>query len=193
MNALLATLRRILPATLMALLVVILSATGFFLHWSPRFESIAWGLTEMVHVWVGWAALLATAGYLAHHLARTWGPWTTLQRILGLLLAADLAVAMLTGVLVVWPPEGGPPAWAVPLHFVSTFGILGLFLWHSAVGWIRWLKRRWRLILDGPQAGPESSEPSPPESDQGDEPQHEGDAGADEAGDEGEGAVDQPE
>ncbi|MCO4773893.1 MAG: cytochrome b/b6 domain-containing protein [Deltaproteobacteria bacterium] len=197
MKPILALLRKVLPGTLMALLFAVLAATGFFLHWSPRFQSIQWGLTEMVHVWIGWASLMAVGGYLIHHLARTWGPWTTRQRLLGILLTADVVAALLTGIVVVWPPGGGPPSWAVPVHFASTFALLGLFVLHSAVGWTRWLKRRWRLVIDGPAPVASSeaaaSEPAAPQGDQPQEPEDEGDTGADEPSDEGNRAVDEPQ
>jgi hypothetical protein len=149
-NRVLAGLRRLVPGTLMALLVVALSATGFWLHWTPRFQSLRWGATEMVHVWVGWGTLAATAAYLAHHLARTWGPLVHGQRALGLFLALDLGIGLVSGVLLVSGRVGGPPAWALPAHFGSTFLLLALFAWHSAVGWRRWLAVSWRALRDGP-------------------------------------------
>ena len=199
MNALLAALRRLIPGTFLALVLAGLSATGFFLHWTPRFQSLSWGLTEIVHVWLGWAALVFGAGYLAHHVARTWGPMSTLQRILGLVLTVDIVLALLTGVLVVWAPVGGPPEWAVPVHFVSTFVLLGLFVWHSAVGWTRWLKRTGRAVIQGPPrdgGAPASSSPSAAsasEPDHREDPDGEGESAAEEPKDEGEGPVDEPQ
>ena len=199
MNALLTVLRRLVPGTFLALVFVVLSATGFFLHWTPRFQSLSWGLTEIVHVWIGWAALVFVAGYLVHHLARTWGPLSTLQRILGLALTVDIVLALLTGVLVVEAPVGGPPKWAVPVHFVSTFVLLGLFVWHSAAGWTRWLKRTGRAVVEGPLregSAPATSSLSvaaAAEPDHREDPADEGESATEEPQDEGKGLVDEPQ
>lgn len=145
-------LTRIAPATLLVAVLSILAGTGFYLRWTPRMKSLAWGLTEMIHVHVGWVSLALLAGYLAHHLTRTWGPLRTRQRLLGLGLLADVLVALLTGVVLVLGLSGGPPAWVRPVHLATTVLLLFLVPWHTAPGWRAWARRRWRRLIDGPPA-----------------------------------------
>lgn len=151
MNITLRWLRRLLPGWGFAVIMALLAASGWWLHETERFASIAWGLTEQIHVWLGWVALAGTALYLVHHLARTWGPWRTLQRILGLALVAMTAGAFISGVLLVSGMRGGPPAWARPLHWWTTWLLTGLFAWHAAKGTWRALRRWWVGVLRGPQ------------------------------------------
>ncbi len=138
------------PATLLSALFAALVGSGLWLRWTPRMQSLSWGLTEMVHVYAGWVCLVFLVGYLIHHLARTWGPLGQRQRILGLVLLADAAAALLTGGGLVLGLRGGPPAWIKGLHFASTFPLLLLLVWHTAVGWRPWLRQRWRRLVDGP-------------------------------------------
>ncbi len=188
MKLLLVSLRRLLPGTVMAVLIGVLSASGFWLHWTPRFESIRWGLTEMGHVWLGWGAVVVTGGYLVHHLARTWGPLRQTQRILGVALTADLFVALITGVVLVSGSSGGPPSWVGPLHFGSTFILLVVFVWHSAVGWRRWLTGAWTNLRYGVQ---DSSTPVASQAPKHSAPQEARDQGAHEAQEEPDGSVDE--
>lgn len=151
MRSLLPVLRRLFPGWGFAVVMSILAASGWWLHESPRFQSIAWGLTEQVHVHLGWVSLIGTSLYLVHHLARTWGDWKTLQRILGLLLAATTLAAFGTGIVLVLGLKGGPPDWVIDVHWASTWILWGLFLWHAAKGTWRALALWWRGVLRGPQ------------------------------------------
>jgi hypothetical protein len=154
-------LRWLMPGWAICLWLVFLSGTGLYLRNAERFASLAWGLTEMVHVHTGWIGLAALTAYLVHHLARTWGPLGHRQRILGLALLALCAVAWLTGIVLVLGLQGGPPAFVVALHHLSTWGLLAVMVWHTVPGWTRWLKRRWRRMIDGPQPAPSPTAAAP--------------------------------
>ena len=150
MKTLLRWLRRLLPGWGFGVVMALLAASGWWLHESERFASLAWGLTEQLHVALGWVALAGTAGYLVHHLARTWGPWRTLQRLLGLALVAATLGALISGVVLVLGLRGGPPAWARPLHWGTTWLLCALFAWHGATGAWRGLRRRAERAWQGP-------------------------------------------
>lgn len=143
-------LKRVLPGWGFLVVMALLAGSGAWLRESERFASIAWGLTEMVHVHLGWIALLGTAGYLVHHLARTWGPLRRPQRILGLGLVAVTAAASITGGVLVLGLSGGPPDWVRPVHWATTWILLVLFAWHAARGWGKGLVRALRRAIRGP-------------------------------------------
>ncbi len=145
-------LKRLFPGWGFLVVMVLLAASGLWLRETERFASIAWGLTEMVHVHLGWLSLLGTIAYLVHHLARTWGPLSRPQRLLGLALVAVTAVAFVTGVILVLGLRGGPPAWVRPVHWWTTWAVLVLFAWHSAKGWGRLVVARIRRTLRRPQS-----------------------------------------
>jgi hypothetical protein len=163
MRHLLPWLRRFLPGWGFAVVMTALAASGWWLHETERFASIAWGLTEQVHVFVGWVSLVGTALYLVHHLARTWGPWKTLQRILGLSLATATAVALASGVVLVMGIDGGPPEWVRMAHWISTWLLTGLFIWHAAKGAWRATRLWVRRLIRGPVAV-STAEPDVPAS-----------------------------
>ena len=166
------TLRLLLwlfPLRWLLLALLALTATGTALHRMERFAGLTWGLTELAHVWIGWASTLLWTGYVTHHVAKRWGPWGTRQRILGLLLTAASLALLVTGALLGLGLRGGPPDWALPLHWWGTWAMAGLLIWHASVAWMRWPRRAWRRIVDGPRvplsarsAGPEeAANPSP--------------------------------
>lgn len=155
-------LRWLFPFRWIFVVLVALSATGVALHGMERFVGLQWGLTELSHVWLGWASLVVWSGYLLHHVVVRWGPWSSLQRWLGAVLVA-LSVALLgTGVMLGVGMDGGPPAWALPLHWWSTWAVCGLVVWHTFVVWRRWPARLRRRILHGPQLPPDRAPDAPP-------------------------------
>ena len=162
MTALLRLLSRLFPVRWLLLALLGLTATGTALHRMERFSGLAWGLNEIAHVWIGWAATILWTGYVLHHVTSRWGPWGARQRILGLLLLVASLALLVTGAMLGLGLRGGPPVWARPLHWWATWGMVGLLVWHSAVAWARWPRRAWRRIVDGPRlplsargAGPE--------------------------------------
>jgi hypothetical protein len=134
-------LRALTPFRLVLAVSVVLAATGCWLHWTPRFGGLPWGLTELAHTWIGWGSLALLAGYLIHHLRAKWGRSTKLQRGLGWALAGVASVLSLTGVMLAIAWVGGPPDLVLRLHFVGTFVLAALLLWHTSPPWRRWLKR----------------------------------------------------
>lgn len=133
--------------------------TGLFVHWYPRWQDLAWGLTEMIHVFLGWPALALWLGYNVHHLARHWGSFREWSRILGLIVTTSAGIAFATGVWLVIRSEGGPPPIVRQLHFWCTFPILPVLLIHTWKPMIRWLKAQAR----GEPPGPDASAPAPPD------------------------------
>jgi len=133
-------LRAVFTFRVVLVAIVVLCASGFWLHWTPRFRSLAWGLTEQVHIQVGWIAVGLWIGYLVHHLVVRWGPLTSLQRILGLALTSASAWLLVTGAMLTIGRVGGWPGWVLGSHFVATFALLVLTLWHSVPAWRRLLR-----------------------------------------------------
>ena len=130
MHRLAAILRFLFPAWLLLAGLAGLAISGFQLHWMPRFEGLAWGLTELGHTWGGWIVTGIAAGYLVHHLRKRWGDWRRLQRLLGLALVATLAALVGTGWLLS-TPMASRPGWALPTHFVATFALIALAAVHA--------------------------------------------------------------
>jgi hypothetical protein len=93
----------------------------------------------MLHVGGGLILTVLLLGYLAHHLHNHWGNLSDRGRILGLAVTLDLAVALTTGLAFEVPASAPPPPWMLELHYLSTFPILPLILWHSAAALSRWL------------------------------------------------------
>ncbi len=157
-------LRWLFPFRWIFVAIVALTGTGLALHEMERFEGLAWGLTELSHVWIGWAGLLLWTGYLIHHVVVRWGAWTSVQRWLGFLLAVVSVLLLVTGTLLGIGMSGGPPAWALPVHWYATWVLVGLLVAHTFVVWKRWPRRLWRRLLYGPRAvrgaPEEAAEPS---------------------------------
>lgn len=130
MHRLSAILRFLAPFWLLLAGLVLLALTGFQLHWTPRFSGLAWGLTEMAHVWLGWIAAVLLVGYLVHHLHRRWGDWRRPQRILGLVVVVTVLALTGSGWLLS-VPLATRPGWLLPLHFVATFVLIGLVVTHA--------------------------------------------------------------
>ena len=97
-----------------------------------RFGGLSWGLAEWAHIVVGWFAVPWTLGYLVHHLARRWGSFGEFYRILGLLLALSLCLALVSGLLLDLVP--GAEGWSgvLAVHYFLTFPILALLLLHPS-------------------------------------------------------------
>ncbi len=144
--------------------IAIASGTGLWLHWYPRWQDLGWGMTEMVHVFLGWPALALWAGYNVHHLTRHWGNFRAMSRILGLIVTTSAGIAFLTGVWLVIRSEGGPPAYVRTLHFWTTFPIFPVLLVHTWKPMGRWFKAQVRSEPPAPDA-PSSASPAPPPSD----------------------------
>ncbi len=143
-------LRWLFPVRWLLVAFVLLTATGVALHRMERFGGLEWGLTEISHVWIGWASLVVWIGYLVHHVVVKWGPWSSLQRWLGVVLVV-LSFALLgTGVMLAVGMDGGPPDWAIEVHWYSTWSLSGLIVWHTFVAWKRWPKQLRRRIVEGP-------------------------------------------
>ncbi|MEE2828601.1 MAG: hypothetical protein VX498_05405 [Myxococcota bacterium] len=130
------------PFRLVLVGLVLLTASGLWLHEIPRFRSAAWGMTEMLHVWVGWACLAVLIAYLGHHLVLKWGPMKRPQRVLGLLLLVVLLVLMGSGALLTFGRVGGYPDLVRDSHYLSTFALVLLVLLHATVPWRKALRRR---------------------------------------------------
>jgi hypothetical protein len=146
-----ALLARVAPFRWLLFVLLLLGGSGLWLHEAPRFETLGWGLTEMLHVQLGWACLGGYLLYQAHHLAAKWGSFRDRHRIEGLLLAACTAAVLGTGVWLVVPTPGGPPAWVRGVHWFGTFGMVGLTALHTAGGLRRWLRRQRAAIVRGPE------------------------------------------
>jgi hypothetical protein len=144
-------LRWLFPFRWLFVAMAALTASGVALHRMERFGGLSWGLTEISHVWVGWASLVLWTGYLVHHLAVRWGSWSSPQRWLGLVLAVTSLVLLVTGAMLGMGLTGGPPAWARPVHWWATWGFVAALLAHSFVAWRRWPRRLWRRMIDGPR------------------------------------------
>lgn len=162
-------LRWLFPFRWLFVALVLLTATGLGLRSLPRFGGLAWGLTELGHVWVGWASLVVWIGYLVHHVTVRWGSWASPQRLLGLAVSLFSLALLGTGVMLASGMDGGPPAWALPVHFVTTWALLGLVVAHTFVAWRRWPRRAWRRLAEGPvpvdpprPVPPPTGPPSPP-------------------------------
>ncbi|MEE2828778.1 MAG: hypothetical protein VX498_06300 [Myxococcota bacterium] len=132
----------------LALLVAIVAVSGLVLHELEPFEGLNWGLTEWLHVVVGWVAVPWTFGYLVHHMVKRWGSFGDLFRVLGLVLAVALLLALLTGLLLDLPSARAAESWALPLHYLLTWPIVVLFFLHPsrialrrAQAWLRGLRR----------------------------------------------------
>ncbi len=149
-RSIIALLRWLVPFRWVLLAIVALSATGFALHEMERFSGLQWGLTEIAHVWLGWAALGLWTGYLVHHLAVRWGSLRSPQRLLGAGASLASGVLLVTGVMLAVGMQGGPPGWTVPVHYWATWALLALVLAHTRVAWGSWPRRLWRRLVDGP-------------------------------------------
>ena len=164
-------LRAVFPFWALFWGLVVATATGLWIHWYPRWQDLAWGLTEMVHVFLGWPALALWLGYNVHHLRRKWGDFRAPARILGLILTTSAGVAFITGVWLVQRSEGGPPAFVRTLHFWTTFPIFPVMLLHTWKPMGRWLRAQLRPEAPAPAAPPEAppapSSPAPPPADAG--------------------------
>jgi hypothetical protein len=123
-------LRRSAPFSLVTLLLGLLSASGIWLHESPRFGGFSWGVTEMVHIYVGWVFLAIFVGFLVHHLSVRWGTLRSLQRCLGLALVTATACELLSGAFLATGRTGGTPAWVLSLHYLAMPALVGLLLLH---------------------------------------------------------------
>jgi len=134
-------LRKLFPFRFLLPVFLVVAASGLWLHWYPRFQDIAWGLTEIVHITLGWFALAVWTGYQCHHLALKWGSFTEIWRIFGVLLGSVTLVAFTTGALLVLG-EGQPAGWLLPSHFLSTFLLLAMLVIHPARVWTGWLRNR---------------------------------------------------
>ena len=153
MRALLALLARLMPFRLLLPLLVLLGGSGVWLHFGPRFQNLAWGMTEMLHVQFGWASVLIYLAYQAHHLVTKWGSFRDRHRIEGLLLATCTIAVLGTGIWLVVPSSGGPPGWVRPVHWLGTFAMIGLTLLHTFDGLRRWLRKQRGII--SPRRAPE--------------------------------------
>jgi hypothetical protein len=146
--------------------MAIATGTGLWIHSYPRWQGLAWGLTEMVHVFLGWPALALWAGYNVHHLTRHWGNFAATSRILGLIVTTSAGIAFLTGVWLVIRTEGGPPGFVRPLHYWTTFPIFPVLLIHTWKPMGRWLKAQLRpsesRATDAPPPAPTAPSPSDP-------------------------------
>ncbi len=144
--------------------LAVATGTGLWLHWYPRWQDLGWGLTEMVHVFLGWPALALWVLYNVHHLSRHWGDFRALKRMLGLTLTTSAGLAFLTGVWLVQRSEGGPPAFVRTVHFWTTFPIFPVMLVHTWKPMIRWFKAQVRPA-DEPPAPDAPAPPAPEPSD----------------------------
>ncbi|MCP4871538.1 MAG: hypothetical protein GY898_22745 [Proteobacteria bacterium] len=145
-------LRWFFPFRWLFVAIVALTVSGVALHRMERFGGLEWGLTEISHVWVGWASMIAWTGYLLHHVAVRWGSWASPQRLLGLAVSTASVLLLVTGAMLGLGMNGGPPAWAVPVHWWATWALIGLVVAHTFVAWKRWPKRAWRRIVEGPRS-----------------------------------------
>ncbi len=139
--------------------LAIATGTGLWIHWYPRWQGMAWGVTEMVHVFLGWPALALYLGYNVHHLMRHWGDFREKARVLGVLLTGSALVAFASGVWLVLPSEGGPPGGVKGAHFWSTFPIFPLVLWHTWRVMTGWLRAQVRSGSPPPAEDAASAEP----------------------------------
>ena len=129
-------LKALFPVGLVLAAFGLLAVTGGWLHWTPRFGGLSWGLTELAHVWLGWACLVGVAGYLAPHLVQHRDLQARIQRPLGWATAAAAVVVLGTGAVLAIGVATGPPGWIRALHFHGTWALLGLTLAHVPIGWI---------------------------------------------------------
>jgi hypothetical protein len=146
----LALLRWLFPFRWLFCAIVLLAGTGFLLQGTPRFSGLAWGLTEIAHVWTGWAAVGLASGYVTWHLFHRWGSFRSAQRLLGLLTLSALLTLLGTGALLGLGMRGGPPPWARPIHSVTTWVLLAGIVAHGFAAWRRWPGRLRRRVLEGP-------------------------------------------
>ena len=144
-------LRWLVPFRWLLLALVVLAATGLGLRRMERFGGLEWGLTELAHIWLGWASMGLWVAYLAHHLARQWGSMRSIQRLLGVGVLAASGSLLLTGALLAIGMQGGPPAWARPLHHMATWALGGLLAVHARKAWLRLPRALWALVV-GPSA-----------------------------------------
>jgi hypothetical protein len=135
-------MKPLFPVGLLLAAFGLLAATGGWLHWTPRFGGLSWGLTELAHVWLGWACLIAVVGYLVPHLVRHRDLHAPPQRLLGWLMAVAAVVVLGTGAVLGIGVVGGPPGWLRSLHFHGTWALLGLTLVHVPISWIHERARR---------------------------------------------------
>jgi hypothetical protein len=154
MKTALQILRWLFPVRWLLLALLALAASGWALHRMERFAGLAWGLTEMGHIWVGWASVLLWCGYLGHHVWTRWGAWRSVQRGLGLALTLASTLVLVSGGMLALGMRGGPPSWALPAHFGASFVLGGLLAAHTFVAWRRWPRRVWRRVIDGPRPVP---------------------------------------
>ncbi len=120
----------------------LLVGTGLWLHSADRFSGLGWGLTEMIHVWIGWVCCAVLLAYLGHHLYLHWGPLSRPQRSLGLVLLAVCLLLMVSGGLLSLGRVGGFPSALREAHYLGTFALIGLLLLHGLNPSLRRLSRK---------------------------------------------------
>jgi hypothetical protein len=140
-------LRRLFPFWALNLSFVVLAATGLWIHLYPRFHDLRWGLGEMAHVAVGWAALPVMIGYQMHHLKAKWTDLSEVWQWTGLILTVVTVLAFGTGVLLELRIPGGLPQAVTTAHFVSTFLVFAVLTIHTVRVWRAWLRVRIRRLL----------------------------------------------
>ncbi len=154
-------LKVLFPVWLLLVVVALLTATGGWLRWTPRFGGLSWGLTELAHVWVGWVSLAVVVGYLAPHFATCRDLPAPAHRLLGLATAAAAVIVLGTGVVLGVGVVGGPPGWIRPLHFWGTWALLALMLAHLPAGWLSArARRRAEERAAEPEDGAEAAAPT---------------------------------
>jgi hypothetical protein len=120
----------------------LLVVSGLWLHSADRFGGLTWGLTEMIHIWVGWVCCAVLLAYTGHHLYLQWGPLGRPQRLLGLILLAIGLLLMVSGGLLSFGRVGGFPAALREAHYLGTFALIGLLLLHGVNPSLRRLSRK---------------------------------------------------
>jgi hypothetical protein len=134
-------LRFLFPFKLLLPTLLFVAGSGIYLRVQPRFHDLAWGLTETLHVAVGWLALAVYLGYQIHHLSRKWGNFANRWRLLGLSLLSCTVVALVTGVMLIQGSEA-PPPWVRTAHLAVTPLLLVLLVLHPSRALTRWFRSR---------------------------------------------------
>jgi hypothetical protein len=134
-------LRSLAPFWLLLAGLFLLVVSGLWLHSADRFSGLSWGLTEMIHGWVGWVCCAVLLGYSGHHLYLHWGPLGRPQRILGLFLLATCLLLMVSGGMLSIGRVGGFPPAVREAHYLGTFALIVLLLLHGLNPWLRRLSR----------------------------------------------------
>ena len=110
--------------------LLLLVASGLWLHWTPRFSSPTWGFVEWTHSAIGIVSIPLVLAYLGHHLPTQWPRRHRAAVRSGLLLVGGLAVLTWTGCELLGPIDGAESERTRSVHFAVTFAVIAGLGWH---------------------------------------------------------------